>query len=799
MNDLRFAIRQLLKNPVLTAVAVVTLALGIGANTAVFSIVNRVLLLPLPFKGPERLVWVRAQDPKNNILDNSASGPDYLTWRRDNKTFEQLCAMNILHEFNLHGVGEPVAMKGALATANFFSTFGFQFSLGTGFAEDHDRPGQERVVVFSHRFWRRHFGGDTNVLGKSLMVDDTPHTVVGVLAPGMSFLEDMVEAYLPVTTAQLVGWSGHNLQVFGRLKPGVTVPQARSELSTISRRRAQELGNPGSEDAAVYSLHEQLVKPARPAFLILHAAVAMVLLVACVNVANLMLARGQGRRREMAIRAAFGGSRSRIIRQLFTESLLLSLAGAALGALVASWGLALLPALSPKIRGMSIPFFAEISVDRRVLGFTLLVSVVAAIGFGLFPALQASKLRLTEALQDAARGTAGRRHHRLLGALVIGQTALSVVLLVGTGLMIRNFSRLANVDPGFEPRNLLSMRIKLPVSRYADHTAQRRFYAEVLRRVEALGPVESAAVVNMLAMDTDNTMNSFTIVGAPPLPAGTYQVAEWRLISPAYFQTMRIPLRRGRWFTEQDDGKLPVVLINEAFARQYFGANDPLRHQLTTVGAPEPCQIVGIVGNEKFHGLGNPSPPILYLPLTQCSQASMSLVVRTRTAPLSLAGPVQEAIWAVDSAQPVSKVRGLEKLVADSISLQRFIAVLLTAFSAVAVLLSAIGLYGVLAYAVSQRTREIGVRMALGAQRRQILRLVQARGWMLAGCGLGLGLLGALALSFVLQGLLYEMSARDPVTFLAAIAVLALTASAACYFPARRAAAVDPMVALRHE
>jgi len=799
MNDLRFAIRMLLKNPGFTAVAVLTLALGIGANTAVFSLINRVLLLPLPVKDPEQLVWVRAQDPKNNILDNPAAGPDYLAWRRDSTAFEQLGAMEVLREFNLRGAGEPVAMKGAQATANFFSTFGFRFTLGNGFVEDHDRPGHERVVVFSHRFWLRHFGGDTNVLGKALMVDDTPHIVAGVLAPGMSFLEDMVEAYVPVTTAQLADWWGHNLQVFGRLKPGVTGPQAQVELSAISRRRAQELGNPGSEDAAVYPLHERLVEAARPAFFILHAAVAMVLLIACANVANLLLARAQGRRRELAIRAALGGSRAQIIRQLLTESLLLSLAGAALGLLLASWGLGLLPALSPKIRGMSIPFFDEISVDRQVLLFTLLVAVGAALGAGLFPALQASKLNLTEALQDAARGTTSPRHHRLLGTLVIGQTALSVVLLVGTVLMIRNFNRLAHADPGFEPRNLLSMRIKLPASRYADVDAQRRFHTEMLRRVEALGPVESAAVVNVLTMDTDNAMNTFTIVGAPPLPAGTYQVAEWRVVSPSYFQTMRIPLRRGRWFADQDQGKPPVIIINEAFARQYFGTDDPLWRELTTVGAREPCQIVGIVGNERFNGLGNPSPPTLYLPLAQRSLASMSLVVRTRTNPLGVAKPVQEAIWAMDSAQPVSKVRCMEELTANSISIQRFVAVLLTVFAGVAVVLSAIGLYGVLAYAVSQRTHEIGVRMALGAERRQILRLVQARGWKLAGCGLGLGLAGALALSFVLQSLLYDMSAQDPMTFLVATVLLALTVAAACHFPARRAARVDPMVALRCE
>jgi putative ABC transport system permease protein len=458
----------------------------------------------------------------------------------------------------------------------------------------------------------------------------------------------------------------------------------------------------------------------------------------------------------------------------------------------------MLPALSPKIRGLSIPLFAEISLDRHVLAFTLLLSAVAGVGAGLFPALHASKPNLTEGLQDAARGGAGLRRHRWLGALVMGQTALSVVLLVITVLMIRNFNRLTKVDPGFEPRNLLAMRISLPKARYADETTQRRFFDEVLRRVKALGPVESADVANLLPMGIDERGNSFEIIG-DPLPKGRYRVAQWRVVSHDYFQTMKIPLKQGRWFKEQDQGSPPVIIINEALARQYFGTNDPLRRQLATAGTPEPCRIVGVVANEKCFGLGALTPAVLYLPMKQHCEPAMSLVVRTRTDPTSLTHPLQEAIWAVDPAQPVSNVRVMEEFVADSISIQRFAALLLTVFAGVAVVIAAVGLYGVLAYSVSQRTHELGVRMALGAERRQILRLVQARGWKLAGCGLGIGLVAALALSFVVQSLLYEMRAQDPLTFLAATVVLALTAAAACYLPALRATHVDPMVALRHE
>ena len=773
--------------------------MGIGANTAVFSVINRVLLLPLPLKDPERLVWVRSHDPRNNVWNISPSGPEYLAWRGGGTVFEQIGAMEVMREFNLRGLDEPVALKGAFATANFFSTLGIPFTLGSGFVEDHDRPGHEQAVVFSHRFWQRHFGGDTNLLGKVLTIDDKPYVVAGVLSPGMSFLEDLIEAYVPVTTAQLAQWYSHDLQVFGRLKPGVTLAQARAELSAISRRLGEQSPQVANNDATAYSLHERLVETARPAFLVLHAAVATVLLIACANVANLLLARAQGRRREMAIRGALGGSRARIIRQLLTESLLLSLTGAGLGILLASWGVEMLPALSPKIRGLSIPFFAEIRLDRYVLAFTLLLAVAAGVGAGLLPAFQASKLNLTEGLQDASRGSAGPGRHRWLAMLVIGQTALSVVLLVITVLMIRNFNRLANVDPGFEPRNLLSMRITLPVSRYPDESARRRFYDEMLRRVKALGPVVSADVVNLLPMGIDDRGSGFNIIGDPPLPAGRYYGAQWRVVSSGYFQTMQIPVKRGRSFSEEDQGSPPVIIINEVLARRYFGTNDPLRRQLTTGGAPEPCQIVGVVANEKYFGLGELPPPVLYLPIKQHCEPAMSLVVRTRTDPINLARAVQEAIWAVDPAQPVSNVRAMEEFVADSISIQRFAALLLTVFAGVAVVLSAIGLYGVLSYSVSQRTHEIGVRMALGAERRQILRLVQTRGWKLAGCGLGIGLVGALALSFVLQSLLYDMSAQDPLTFVAAAIILALTAAAACYFPALRATHVDPLVALRHE
>jgi len=798
MNEIRFALRQFGKNPGFTAVAVLILALGIGANTVVFSVINRVLLLPLPFQDPERLLWVRSQDPKNNVMDNSAAGPDFLTWRRDSQTLEKLSALHAL-ELNLRGTGEPVAMKGAAVTSDFFATFGFRFVLGSAFGADPDGSTPKRVVVFSHRFWQRQFGGDTNLLGRTLTIDDSPHTVVGVLAPTISFLEELIEAYVLLPPARLADWESHDLQVFGRLKLGVTLPEARAELSAISHRVKEQWPKLGSSDATAFLLHERLVEVARPSFLLLHAMVAMVLVIACANVANLLLARAQGRRREMAIRVALGSSRARIIRESLTESLLLSVAGAALGILLARYCVELLPVLSPKFRGMSIPLFAEIGLDGHGLAFALLLAVAAGLGAGLVPAFEASKPDLNQTLQDAAWGTASPRRHRVLGLLVVGQTALSMVLLVSAVLLIRNFNRLSRTDPGFEPRNLLSMRVGLPGSRYPDTGTQRRFYTEILRQVEALGPVESAAVVSLVPMGRDNCGNSFRIVGEPPLPDGRYQIAEWRIVSAGYFETMRIPLRRGRLFNDRDQGRPSLIIVNEAFARKYLGAGDPLLRQIVTAGSGGPSQIVGVVGNEKFFGLGDPSPPILYLPIAQHCLPRMALVVRTRTDPHSVAKPVQRAIWEVDAAQAVSDINCLEELAADSISVQRFAAVLLTAFAALAVALSSVALYGVLAYAVSQRTHEIGVRMALGAQKQQILRMVYGRGWRLVAWGLVIGVAGALALSVVVQSLLHEMSARDPLTFLAATAILATTATAACHFPARQAMRVDPLVALRHE
>jgi predicted permease len=530
--------------------------------------------------------------------------------------------------------------------------------------------------------------------------------------------------------------------------------------------------------------------------------VAFVLLIACANVANLLLARAETRGKEMAVRASLGASRVRVLRQLLTESVMLSLCGGALGLVFARWGMALLRSLSPRIDGRTVPLFDEIGLDARVLGFTLLLALLTGLVFGLVPAWHASKPNLAETLKEGGRGAGvGFRRHRLLSAFVVSEVALSMILLVGAGLMIRNFYRLSHADPGFDPRNVLTMEMELPDVRYAEEQKQVNFYREVIERVAALPGVESVGLVNIAPMCNNNCNNAFFIDGAAPLPKGKYNLAEYRLVNHDYLRTLRIPLKQGRAFTPQDNGQgRRVIIINETLAKRYFPNENPLGRWIKfDQESTNALEIVGIVGDEKHFGLGSDNPPVLYQPYVQDCWRLMWLAIRTRGDPLSVASAARQQVWAVDKDQPVTKVRPMTDMVGDTVSVQRFATVLLIGFAGVGLLLAAIGIYGVLAYVVSQRTHEIGVRMALGAQMRDILRLVVRQGLTLAGLGLGIGLAVSLALSRVVQSLLYQMSATDPLTFGAVLAVLAIVAFFACWLPARRATKVDPMVALRYE
>ena len=793
---------MLVKNPGFTAVAVLTLALGIGANSALFSLVNKVLLSPLPFPDPERLMFLRATDLPNNIEEMGVSGLDYLDWRDGSRSFAAMGAVQFGGKINLSGRGEPVVLRGILVTPSFFDVFELPMHLGRKFRQDESEPGKEKVVILSHGLWQRVFGGDTNIIGQTVTLDGESYLVVGVGARVAGFLEEMLEIYAPLPDAQLrAGRGNQTLTVFGRLKPTVSVEQAAAELRTITA--AIGLEHPGykNRSAKVVPLRDRLVREVRPAFLVLYAAVLLVLGIACANVANLLLARGEARRREIAVRAALGAGRGRIIRQLLTESVLLALAGAVVGLALAQFGLELLRHYAPRIGDEPVPFFDEIEIDGRVLLFTLLVAVLTGILFGLAPAWSAAKVNLMDTLKEASRGGSGTvRSHRLLNSLVVTQLALSVVLLVGAGLLVRSYARLTRVHPGFDPSQLLTMQTELSHTPYTSGARCLQFYQAVLEAVRALPNVESAEAINILPMNGRGAGMSFDLEGAEPLPPGRFRMAEYGIVSPGCFQTMRIPLRQGRHLTSADDGQHQVALVNEEFVRRYLSGVNPLGRRIRQhTGQTNWVEIVGVVADVKDAGLGNKTRPAIYQPFTQRCWSQMSLVIRTRGEPMHLARAVQEQIWRIDAAQPVTNVKPMQEWIRQSVSVERFSAGLLLGFALIGLVLAGVGLFGVLAYAVSQRTHEFGVRLAMGAQISVILRLVLIQGLKVAGMGLGLGLVGALALSVVLQSLLFEMRAQDPLTFLVVVIFLGFVALAACYLPARRATQVDPMVALRCE
>jgi putative ABC transport system permease protein len=803
LQDLRFALRMFLKSPGFTLVAMLTLALGVGANTALFSVVNRVLFSPLPFKDPDRLVMVWSTDRENNFDRQPLSDVDFNYWREANHTFEDLAVMDLINgRLNWTGGAEPVAIKGAYVTPSFFGVFGMRPVLGRLSASD-TAAADGRCVVLSYRFWQRQFSGNTNIVGQALTLNGRACTVLGVLQPTLGFLDELVEAYVPQPKSwpNSQNWGTHYLACFGRLKADVTLAQARADLAGLCDIYAREHSERKGWGAKVMPQFEDVVGPVRPALLVLHGAVVCLLLIACTNVANLLLARAETRSKEMAIRAAVGASRLRIFRQLLTESLLLSLGGGGVGLLWAYWSIGLLQGFTPRVMGISVPFFAEVRLDGRVLAFGLVVTVVAGLLFGLAPAWHASKPNLNEGLKEGGRGaTAGRRRHRLLNTLVVCQVTLAMVLLAGAGLMLKSFYRLAHLDPGFDPRNVLTMELELPYSRYPEPAARVEFYRQVAEQIAALPGVESVGVINCLPMETFNNQNAFLIEGAPPLPPNRCNNAGYRIVNYDYHRALRIPLRRGRLLNPQDDGPAhPAALINETLAKRFFPKKDPLGHRLSLVGSGGPFEIVGIVGDERGGGLGEKIQPMIYQPFTQRCNPRMWVLVRTLGEPMGLAGTIRRQIWTVDKDQPVDRVAPLSQVVRDSISLPRFSASLLAGFAGVGLLLAALGIYGVLTYVAAQRTHELGVRLALGAERRDLLRLIVSQGLKLTGLGLGLGLAIALGLGRLLQSLLYDMSPADPLTLAMVLLVLGLVAFLACYLPARRAARVDPMTALRCE
>ncbi|HEV7902607.1 MAG TPA: ABC transporter permease [Pyrinomonadaceae bacterium] len=806
-QDLRYGLRMMWKNPGFTVVAVLALALGIGANSAIFSVVNTVLLRPLPYKDPERLVMVWEDDTKGGYPRDTPAVANYMDWRDRSSVFEGMAAM-AEQNFNLTGTGEPEKLEGRRVSANLFSLLGVEPQVGRALLAEEDEPGRNRVVVISHGLWQRRFGGDAKIVNQSLTLNGESYTVVGVMPSHFQFPTREDELWVPIafTQQETANRGRHYLEVVARMKPGVTLEQAQAEMNTIAVRLQQEYPNQNADlGAAVTPLHEQVVGDIKPALLVLLGAVGFVLLIACANVANLLLARAAVRQKEISIRVALGASRLRLVRQFLTESVLLAVLGGAVGLLLSLWGVSLLKAFIPE----NISQVEAITIDARVLGFTLLVSLLTGLVFGLAPATQASSLNLNETLKEGGRDSAaGSRGNRIRNLLVVTEVAVSLILLIGAGLLINSFMRLRNVNPGFRADHLLTMQVELPELKYPEHARRTSFYNELLSRVETLPGVKSAAVTTNLPLYAQGNSIGVSIEGHPaPAPGqGKRPSVTTRVVSPHYFQTMGIALLQGREFSEQDKVDSPAVaVVSETMARRFWPDQDPTGKRLTS-GSPTSTDpndwitVIGVVKDVRQFELVSEAKAQMYLSYVQADFfAPNDLVVRTDLDPLSLATAVRRAVWEVDKDQPVSKIRTMEEIVSESVARQRFSMLLLGIFAALALVLAAVGIYGVMSYSVAQRTREFGIRMALGAQRGDVLKLAVGQGLKLVLVGIAIGLGAAFILTRVMSSLLFGVSATDPLTFITISLVLVGVAVLASFIPALRATKIDPMVALRYE
>ena len=816
--DFRYAVRVLLKSPAFSAVAVTALALGIGANTAIFSVVNAVLLQPLPYPEPERLIRGCRQYPSG--LACNASIPKFLTWSRA-QSFESIAAYDFAGPgLNLEGGERPEQVRGIHVTAGYFRVFGVAAAIGRTFTAEEDRPGGPPVAVLAHGLWNTRFGRDTSIAGRAITLNGEPFTVVGVLAEGFH-PNPPADVFIPLQADPNTTNQGHFLMVGARLKAGMSIETARAEMKLLGDQFRRE--NPrwmsSDEQATVEPMKDADVSDARPALLILLGAVGMVLLIACANVANLLLVRAAGRQKEVAIRAAVGAGRVDIIRQLLAESALLAFVAAAIGLLVGVWGaqglLALAPGNLPRADVLARTPLLETVLDWRLLTFTLAISLVTGLLFGLAPALHLARANLGQALKEGGgRGSTSVHVARVRGTLVVAEVALALVLLVGATLLIRTFASLRAVEPGFDARNVLTLQTSLAGAKYATTSAVHRLTEEIGRRLEAIPGVESTALAISLPTEGGPDL-LFRIEGRPLQGDATVHGDEqWRVVSHGYFPTLRIPLVRGRLFDERDtSASAPVVLVNAAFAKKYWPDGDALGQRLTIGGGlgsvfDDPTrEIVGVVGDVRELGLDAAPPPVIYVPSPQLQDALMRFgssvvpwtwLVRTHTDPGPATAAIQQAFLA-GASLPVSQVRTMEQVIARSIARQNFNMLLLSVFGAIALALAAIGIYGLMSYSVEQSTHDIGVRLALGAARGDIVSMVLGRGMRLAGIGVVVGLVAAFGASRVVRTLLFGVRPTDPATFVAVAAALAAVAAVACYVPARRATRVDPLIALRSE
>ncbi len=811
LSEIKVALRGLLKTPGFTAIAIATLALAIGATTAVVSLVNALLVRPLPYHDSSRLVLLWEQFALQGLERIPVSAPEFRDYEKQARSFDGIAAFNYA-TFNLSAGDLSERIQGAVVSPSLFTLLGAQPLRGRTFSPDEQQVGRDDVVVISEGLWRRRFNSDPAVVGNKLLLDDRGYTVVGIMPARFDFplplfnvqgnrFAERADIWKPVefTEDELKSRGSRNYGVIARLRDGVSTRRAQGELNALIadwiRQYRGNYGNGEGFGATLYPLHEQVVGSMRTGLLILSGSVAFVLLIACANLATMLLARASARERELAIRVALGASRWRLLRQLLTESVLLALVGAAVGTILSLWGLEFLRHIGAR----TIPRLAEVNIDPTVLAITAIIAVGTGILFGLAPSLASAKPELTEALKEGGRGsTAGTRRNRLRNGMIVAEIALALVLLVGAGLLIKSFVRLQHVDPGFNPRNVLTAEINLPDLKYAAGKPVRDFYAELDRRIHNLPGVQSSAFTWILPLSGSNTDNSFLIEGRP------HQVVfpdeELRQITPDYFRVLQTPLSRGRFFTEADNADAPgVVIINEALARKYWPNEDALGKRISFDDSnPKWITIVGIVGNIRHRGLDLDPKPEIYVPHAQTGYRGMILTVRSKQDPRSLASAIRREVLTLDPDLPIAHVRTFEEVISDSVAPRRLSVVLLGVFAAVALLLAAVGVYGVMSYLVVQRTHEIGVRMALGAQRRDVLHLVIGHASKLVGLGTAIGLILTLFSTRGLSALLYGVGAFDPITIVFVTLLLATIALLASYVPALRATRADPMIALSH-
>ncbi len=800
-RDMAYALRSLVKRPGFAVVVILTLALGIGGTTAIFSVVDAVVLRPLPFEDPDRLVLLRGVETGLKSGSSGTSFPDYVDLKEGQNSFAAMAAWSTWQLTVTGSDLEPTLVPTAWVSHDLFATFGVRPAIGRGFLPEEDRIGGEPVVILSDGFWASRFASDPKILGRTMLLDGGEYTVVGIMPSDFDLRAELLVPMEPRIAENSRGV--HNLSVVARLKPGVSREQAERDVKAIAARLEETYPdwNTG-RSAALQFIHEAVVGNVRPALLTLLGAVGVVLLIVCANVANLLLARATSRQKEIAIRTALGAGRSRMLRQLLTESLVLALLGGVAALLLAHGGIGLLKSISPG----NIPRLDGVGIDSRVLGFAFLVTMFTGVIFGIVPAVQASSANLQSSLKEGGRtSTQGGRRPRLRQLLVVTEMALAVVLVVGAGLFINSFLQLQRVDSGFAGKNVLVAPLALPTSSYPFSEPHRAiaFYSELMERIEALPGVESAAVGYRHPLD-GGWETSFQIAGLLEVPQGERPEARIRPVRPGYFKTLGMPLLKGRDVTDRDDGRAPgVVIINESFARAFFPDDDPIGHRLIRGSwwpdFPSEWEIIGVVADVKMDGLTQPTPWAMYYSHSQWPFLDMNLVVRTAGDPLALTAAIRDQVWAIDADVPVENMQTLDEIRAGSVAPQRFQTMMLGIFAALALTLAAVGIYGVLAYSVAQRTSEIGVRISLGARGADVLRLVVGQGMKLALIGLTLGLLGALAVTRLIASLLFDVSATDLTTFASVAVMLTLVALAACTVPAWRASRVDPVIALRAE